>query len=400
LQACSNVCVDPRFDPFNCGACGTTCSAGANSDSACVNSVCQAFCRGGFLNCDGQPSNGCEINGQGDLSNCGACGNACPAVANGTRVCSAGICGIASCNSGWGNCDGNATNGCETNTQTSAANCGVCGRACPSGQICSAGVCNVACTPGSATFNYTGSIVSFTVPSGCSTIRIQAAGAQGGSANQPGGLGAQMAGTFTVTPGQVLSILVGQQPPTGNGGGGGTFVVNAGSGVPLIVAGAGGGGAGECCGGQVAGAPGVTATNGTAGTSPGCTGGAGGTGGAADNGGAGTTNGSGGGGGLVNNGTNGTGGSPNGLGGASFRNGGAGGTGATPGGFGGGGGSSNNGGWQMGAGGGGGGYAGGGGSCGASQWGSGGGGGSYNAGASQSNSSGTRSGHGQVIVTW
>jgi len=259
--------------------------------------------------------------------------------------------------------------------------------------------CTDVCTAGTATINFTGAIVTFTVPVGCSAIHMQAMGAQGGTANTVGGLGASMTGDFTLVPGQVLGVLVGEQPPF-NGGGGGTFIVDHVTGKQLLIAGGGGGGAGECCGAQVAGLPGLATANGSAGTGPGCTGGAGGIGGAADNGLASVTIGSGGGGGFVLNGANGTGGTPSGLGGASFDNGGAFGTGAQRGGFGGGGGSSNNGAWMNGAGGGGGGYAGGGGSCGAAQWGSGGGGGSFNAGANPVNTSGVQSGNGKVVITW
>src|SRR5262249_46457749 len=42
---------------------------------------------------------------------------------------------------GWGNCDNNANNGCETDTSSNAANCGACGNACPMGQKCSNGKC-------------------------------------------------------------------------------------------------------------------------------------------------------------------------------------------------------------------------------------------------------------------
>ena len=72
-------------------------------------------------------------------------------------------------------------------------------------------------------FNYTGSIKTWTVPSGISNITIIAIGAQGGGIN--GGYGASMTGTFNVTPGQVLSIMVGQQGGgIYAGGGGGSFV--------------------------------------------------------------------------------------------------------------------------------------------------------------------------------
>ena len=77
------------------------------------------------------------------------------------------------------------------------------------------------------TFTYTGSLQTFTVPACVSTITIEARGAQGGSVyasgSYSGGLGAIMRGTFTVTTGSVLNIIVGQfgnsAPHTSGGGG-------------------------------------------------------------------------------------------------------------------------------------------------------------------------------------
>ena len=66
---------------------------------------------------------------------------------------------------------------------------------------------------GSQTFNYTGSIQTFTVPAGVTSITMEARGAQGGSINvncvASGGLGARMIGDVAVTPGEVISVLVG-----------------------------------------------------------------------------------------------------------------------------------------------------------------------------------------------
>jgi hypothetical protein len=99
-----------------------------------------ATCNAGYGNCDGIAANGCETNTQTSPQNCGVCGNIC-SVANGTAGCAGGACTVASCNAGYANCDGNAANGCETNTQTSSTNCGSCGHACTLGQNCVSGIC-------------------------------------------------------------------------------------------------------------------------------------------------------------------------------------------------------------------------------------------------------------------
>jgi len=238
------------------------------------------------------------------------------------------------------------------------------------------------------TLNYTGSIVTWTVPNGVTVVRIEARGAQGGfntNSTTSAGLGASMRGDFTVTPGSQLKILVGQQPNTsnGNGGGGGTFVTDSAN-NPLIIAGGGGGSS-----------QGDDSTNkhGQTGTSGGQGAGGGGLGGTAGSGGSIGASGfqSGAGGGLLTDGANGF--AIN-SGGLSFLNGGGGGTAQAPanGGFGGGGSGS-----SYVVGGGGGGYSGGG-SGGNSTAGVGGGGGSYNGGTNQVNTGGANSGNGVVII--
>ena len=70
-----------------------------------------------------------------------------------------------------------------------------------------------------------------------------ASGAEGRGANEarPGGKGAYMKGTFSLTSGTSLKILVGQAGSARNagGGGGGTFITSS-SNTALIVAGGGG----------------------------------------------------------------------------------------------------------------------------------------------------------------
>lgn len=240
------------------------------------------------------------------------------------------------------------------------------------------------------TFNYTGSIETWTVPNCVTSITIQTLGAQGGtnaSSGIPSGFGASMTGTFTVTPGQQIKLLVGQQPGagSGNGGGGGTFVVDL-SNNPMIISGGGGGSASTTDSpskhGQITTAGGTGAAGG-------------GIGGDFGNGGSIGASGfqSGAGGGLITNGADGW---TSGTGGFSFLNGGSGGATNAPanGGFGGGGSGS-----SYVVGGGGGGYSGGG-SGGNSSAGVGGGGGSYNAGTNQINLAGVNSGNGIIYITY
>ena len=115
-------------DVNNCGLCGRIC-APPHAQPKCVGGVCAlALCEAGWSDCNGNPADGCEVNTGGDKDNCGACGRVCSAV-NGTASCAAGVCGIA-CGAGFGDCNVDARDGCETNLNTSNASCGACGKSC------------------------------------------------------------------------------------------------------------------------------------------------------------------------------------------------------------------------------------------------------------------------------
>ncbi len=233
-------------------------------------------------------------------------------------------------------------------------------------------------TGGTQTYNYTGGTQNFTVPACIYVLTIEAFGAAGGthSGGEVGGNGADIKGTFDVTPGQVINIIaggMGQDNPNGNianggaGGGGGSFAYTAGPNL-LIAAGGGGGGALYDDGyPKDVGDNGQTTT--CASASKSCW--AGGCAGADGSG------------NFAGKGWNSIQSNANGIG---------------YGGYGGGGTADYHGG------GGGGGYSGGGGSgssngCGGYGDG-GGGGGSYNGGTNQTNTGGVQTGSGQVVLTW
>jgi hypothetical protein len=122
------------------------------------------------------------------------------------------------------------------------------------------------------TIPYTGLVASFQVPTCVSSITIEARGAQGGSpTGSAGGKGASEVGTFAVTPGEPLRVVVGGQGTTNTGchsgtggGGGGSFVWRPGdTALPLLAAGGGGGGSTatpNACAASAAGRDGQAAT--------------------------------------------------------------------------------------------------------------------------------------------
>ena len=118
----------------------------------------------------------------------------------------------------------------------------------PSNSVSPAVVCTVPDSGTSKTFDYTGSVQTFTVPSGVTQITVSASGGAGGNGDfsgTTGGAGASInSPLFSVTPSDVLQIVVGGQGSDGQGGGGGgTAVRNSTTGTLLVLMGGGGGAA-------------------------------------------------------------------------------------------------------------------------------------------------------------
>ena len=352
---CTNACTAATCGDGIIHAGVEACDDGAmnGDDKACLSTCEKASCGDGFV--------------QAGIEECDG-----GMVANGTCA----MCKV-SCSMGYDNCNKMAGDGCEV-------------------QLCGGTCAMPGVAHGSQTFNYSGQMVTWSVPVCAGSLTIEAWGAQGGD-NPPllgqGGKGARMKGTFTATPGEQLKIVVGgkgaaaqtSNTANGGGGGGGGSFVWRGANELLIAA---GGGGGSCLQNQglphYQGKDAVTGNDGTGSRShdafnnaPGGTAGGDGK----------SVSGSGGkgwnsvlanpAGGAVCQQYGGAGG---------FGGGGAGGCQPNPCNY-------------LHTGGGGGGYSGGGagGSC---YYFGGGGGGSYNTGMSQDNSPGVKADNGQVVVTW
>jgi hypothetical protein len=151
MTTCAGACVDLATNPLNCGACGTMCSL-PNATPVCRAGSCAVgVCSMGFADCDARGANGCEVSTQTDANNCGGCGTRC-AFANASASCVGATCTLGACLPGFANCDGIAANGCEVDTRTSTQHCGSCGNTCRShiggGNSCMAGVCTPTCNTG------------------------------------------------------------------------------------------------------------------------------------------------------------------------------------------------------------------------------------------------------------
>lgn len=147
----SNGCeVDVGADEANCGGCGVPCTGTPGTVATCTLGTCTLACAGGRLECDGSTANGCEVDPTADPLHCGSCAP-CPAVAGATSGCSASACTYA-CATDLRDCDGAAANGCEIDVRSSPTNCGSCGSTCAApanaSASCTARVCGFSCTMG------------------------------------------------------------------------------------------------------------------------------------------------------------------------------------------------------------------------------------------------------------
>lgn len=147
----NNGCeVDPKTDPGSCSTCGNACPGVDHGQPACNNGQCAFTCDSGWADCDGNPANGCEVDTTTSVASCGSCGNACAGASHATPHCASSACAWT-CDAGWGNCDNDPANGCEVDTTTSVAHCGACGQACGSANgipSCAGSVCSIQCIDG------------------------------------------------------------------------------------------------------------------------------------------------------------------------------------------------------------------------------------------------------------
>lgn len=145
-------CTHVLWDPDSCSACGLTCDAGTRLNVArvCDAGLCEFPCASArYGDCDSDASNGCETD-LWSIFTCGGCNQPCTAPAGGWALCDAGVCGQA-CPAG--------TNLCPTNTGSlfppttcypndDRKNCGGCGNVCLSDAgtpSCVNGVCCESC---------------------------------------------------------------------------------------------------------------------------------------------------------------------------------------------------------------------------------------------------------------
>jgi hypothetical protein len=107
------------------------------------------MCEAQRADCDGDASNGCETDLTKNRDHCGVCGARCQ-----TPDCSCDNGKLTlHCDSAHADCDAMLSNGCETEIMTSMQHCGACQRACHTNghdvtsAMCVSGRCEITCEP-------------------------------------------------------------------------------------------------------------------------------------------------------------------------------------------------------------------------------------------------------------
>lgn len=183
-QCCSGVCTNRECAPETFCIAGSTRSCYTGPEGTAGVGICQAGTQtclpdgSAFGPCEGEVTPGTETcNGVDENCNGTADdGAVCPPLTNASQICSNGECVFGACNAGFGNCDGDVTNGCETDLLTDTRNCGACDEVCLGGPnaipTCSGGTCGFVCVTGYS--NCTGSVAD-----GCTCQTPAVCGAAG-----------------------------------------------------------------------------------------------------------------------------------------------------------------------------------------------------------------------------
>ncbi|MSP60179.1 MAG: hypothetical protein EXR72_07520 [Myxococcales bacterium] len=152
-KCCNKLCASVAADPQNCGACGNVCK-GVHAQAMCAAGKCALAgkCDSGWGDCNANPADGCETNLHVDPNNCVMCGTKC-AVPGAISACADG-CYATACTWGFDDCNNDPMDGCEVPVLMDGKNCGGCGKSCMNLPNASAGCMNGACTLGSCKMGY------------------------------------------------------------------------------------------------------------------------------------------------------------------------------------------------------------------------------------------------------
>ena len=113
----TNGCEVPLGTDTDCTACGDTCQ-GPRAQTSCASGSCRIVtCDTGYASCDDSPYTGCETV-LGTANDCEDCDDTCERYRATQTSCQNMACRIEACEPGWGDCDAENANGCEAELAT------------------------------------------------------------------------------------------------------------------------------------------------------------------------------------------------------------------------------------------------------------------------------------------
>jgi hypothetical protein len=172
--SCDDLKTNPGETGPDCGgsSCDARCDVGLGCDSnkdclappresgasaRCENQTCALACPPRTGDCNEQADDACEVNTESNSTHCGECFKTCDLSHVSDSFCVSGACQVDTtaenlgCDPGYSDCDGLVENGCEARLSTDLKNCGACSAACSAenGQArCEAGECQITCQTG------------------------------------------------------------------------------------------------------------------------------------------------------------------------------------------------------------------------------------------------------------
>jgi hypothetical protein len=127
-KLCEGICVSLTDEDFGCARAGCSpCDLPQATTRCGPSGQCMvSSCVGAWSDCDRDTSNGCEVDLDSDVNNCGLCGAVCEDPKNGEAACGGADCYVRRCEPPYLDCNFDFRDGCEVNTSNAVPECAEC----------------------------------------------------------------------------------------------------------------------------------------------------------------------------------------------------------------------------------------------------------------------------------